>query len=133
MAATDAVVDASAMLKLVVDEAESDAFTRWFADHQKAGGRLLAPHLLRYEFGQRLMKDVQEHGWTAEKRENVHDHALRAVVYADGERITRWAPPSTYYDAAYIALAKATEAVLVTYDKRMAKHAHKSGIETLTP
>ena len=131
--ATEVVVDASALLKLIIDESDSPAFTGWWEAHLRGGGRLMAPHIIRYEIGQRLTRDVLETDLGPGDRERLRDEALRGVVFADGAFIERWAPPLSFYDAAYVALAETTGTTLVTYDDEMIAVARQAGVDVLTP
>lgn len=133
MPATDVVVDASALLKLIIAEPESAAFTQWWDLHLRSGGRLMAPDIIRYEVGQRLRRDVRETDLEPRDRERLRDEALRGVVFADGNSIEQWAPPLSFYDAAYVALAVTTGATLVTYDDEMIAVARQAGVGVLTP
>jgi predicted nucleic acid-binding protein len=129
------VVDASAAVKQFRDEEHSAAVQDWLLDARRSNHDLLAPPLLRYELGNTLTKlvmlGVSDMG--AGEREKLIEVALLGFRFADPGDTSQHAPPLTYYDASYLALAKETGSVLVTYDERLAQAAREQGIAVMTP
>lgn len=124
------VLDASALLKALTTETESAAFRQWLRAAGTQRASLLAPHLLRYEVGQFLCRQP---GLTAQHREEAQAMALRGVAFADADRVHAHAPPLTFYDASYLALAIATKSSLVTYDQGLARAARKANVAVVAP
>ncbi len=130
MTARRFVVDSSGLVKAVIDEAHSQEFRRWLTEMLEEGADLLAPHLLRYEFGNILASIAKTRpDWTPEIRARLLHAATLGFTFVDGEGTEQIAPPCTYYDASYVALAKAASAVLVTFDDEMRKTAKATGVE----
>lgn len=96
---------------------------------------LHAPHLLDVEIAQTLRRLVQLRQITASRAEQaLEDHAdLLIDRYAHQELLMRiWELRNsvTAYDAAYIALAEALNAPLLTCDRKLAKaHGHGAKLE----
>ncbi len=128
------VVDASAVLEVLLRTAGAGAVEeRLFAD----GERLHAPHLLDVE----VMHVIRRHrlrGEITERRASDavelltvlpltrHDH--RPLI----NRIWTLHPNLTAYDAAYVALAEALAAPLVTRDGKLAStQGHRAAIELI--
>jgi predicted nucleic acid-binding protein len=128
------VIDASALLEVLL---ATDAGERVRARVYREGETLHAPHLLDLEIIQVLRRgcligELQPH------------RAAEALADLDGLRIVRhphqpYVPriwqlrhSLTAYDAAYVALAEALEAPLITRDGRMASaHGHRAKIELI--
>lgn len=124
---TTVVVDASGFAKLVREEPESDRFATWHEAFLTEGGRILAPHIVRYELGQVLARS----GQPAAARASLLEVCFTGVEFADGKP-EDFAPPLTYYDAAYLALAVGSGAELVTYDAELTKAA-KGKVRVVSP
>lgn len=120
------VLDASALAKTFVREAESPAMLDWLDDVMRKGSRFHAPDLLAYELTQvvwryrttlRYAGDDPARAIVREATQGIdldHDAWSRVDPYLD---------EVTAYDAAYLALAVAKGATLVTYDKNLKKAA----------
>lgn len=129
------VLDASAVLKLVLAEPHSEAFRGWYGSCLDASHRFVAPSLLPYELANALWSGVaaehrQGERWT---RDVVRD--LLIAIDLDTEawaRIDPWHDRLTSYDAAYLALAVAHDATLVTYDARLSEVAREA-VQVLAP
>ncbi len=116
------VLDASAALEILLRAGNHpDLVDRVL----RSGETIAAPHLLDLEVAQVLRQFVMA-GELAETRarEAIEDHlALGIARYShDGLLVRVWQLRGncTAYDAAYIALAEALDAVLVTCDGRLA-------------
>lgn len=134
MPAESFVVDASAIAKLVQDEEHSEALRRWHRTTLDAGGRMLAPHLLRYEVGNLLVRNASRlPDASPSARQDLLARMLLGYQFADAAGIEAFAPPLSFYDAAYVALAHSLKATLVTYDDRMLGAARKAKVKTLSP
>lgn len=126
------VVDASAILELILrtSRAESVGARALAADEQ-----LHAPHLLDVEIAQALRRLVQLRSITTERAEQALDdfdgvfierHAHRELV----RRIWQLRGSVTAYDGAYVALAEALDAPLLTCDSKLGRsHGHRAKIE----
>ncbi|MHB8621537.1 MAG: type II toxin-antitoxin system VapC family toxin [Chloroflexota bacterium] len=118
------VLDASAVVALLIDD-EPHA-SRVAAYLVREDGWAQAPHLLELEVAQVLRRYVR-HGemslsQAAASFEGLGD--LRLVRYAHTELLPRiWdlRENLTAYDATYIALAEALDAVLLTTDERLGR------------
>lgn len=118
------------MIKAVQDEGHSPTFRLWLAWAHEGRHDLLAPHLLRYELGHVLARLT---GWTAERRATALEYLVRGVRWADGTGVEDFAPPLTYYDGSYLALARAVGATLVTYDASLLKAAARAKVPAISP
>lgn len=117
------VIDASALAKLVLDERESPAFRAWYRDCVSHGERLFAPDLLPYELANTLWRRLSDP--RALPEDATRDIVRDALIHVDLDheawaRIGPWRGRLTAYDAAYLSLAAAKGATLVTYDERLA-------------
>ena len=125
------VVDASAWPLLVLDQAHAEAFRAWRKAALLRHDRLLAPTLMPYEVGNVLLRELDRPG--------ERDPALAAILFSvdlqqpDLSVAFAAADGLSFYDAAYLALAKTTRAALVTYDRRLAAGAKKANVKTLSP
>lgn len=123
---TDAVtIDASALAKLILDEPDSAEFAEWYRQLRTAGVRAESSPLLQFELGNLLQREFPRD----ERNGKILEAALDGV---DAPPIAppsplRFAPPLTYYDASYLAAARASGA-LATYDDRMGRLAAKEGL-----
>lgn len=100
-----------------------------------ASERLHAPHLLDIEIAQALRRLVQRQEITARRAEQaLADYAQllieRHVHQPLLERIWQLRDALTAYDGAYVALAEALDAPLLTCDAKLARsHGHRATIE----
>jgi len=123
-----AVVDASCVLRALLGESE-DAF-RWFEGIESGEVEGLAPDLLYAEVAHGLTRQIRANRMTIEQAQD----AIRTVVeYPLVTTPSRLLAPAacmvavsksvTAYDAHYLALAEAEDAVLVTADRALASAA----------
>lgn len=129
------VIDASALGKRLRDEPQSPALNDWLDERLQHNDDLLAIPFLRYEVGNILVKLVKEGVIDLDpmERERRIGIAMLGIRSADAKQASRFAPPLSYYDAGYLALAHATGATLVTYDKELAAAARDNGVEVVAP
>jgi predicted nucleic acid-binding protein len=128
------VVDASALLEvLLATGAAPRVRERLFRIDQS----LHAPHLLDLEIVQ-VLRRYRRNGElqaarAAEALEDLRDLPLVRYPHAPFvPRIWQLRDSLTAYDAAYVALAEALEAPLITRDSRLASaHGHRAKIELL--
>ena len=126
------VIDASALLELLLgtDRAQKVA-VRALASHE----RLHAPHLLDIEIAQALRRLVQLKDITPRRAEQALADfvgiALERYPHRDLlARIWQLRESVTAYDGAYVALAEALDAPLLTCDAKLARsHGHSARIE----
>jgi predicted nucleic acid-binding protein len=127
------VLDASVVVELLTNGRSADAISRDLADRDEL---LLAPHLLDIEVVSSLRR------LTAGKRIDAHRSGqfLAALATLPLERyehaplldrIWELRHNFTAYDAAYIALAEATDSVLYTCDAKLAK-GHRARVKAFT-
>ncbi|MBI4728174.1 MAG: type II toxin-antitoxin system VapC family toxin [Acidobacteria bacterium] len=126
------VLDASAAIELVLDTEAGEAVARRIAD---PGESLHAPHLIDLEVAQALRRYSRE-GQVSHARAR---HALEDFGDLDVERyphhdllprIWELRGGVTAYDAAYLALAEALRAPLLTLDARLARaRGHSARLE----
>ena len=117
------VVDASAVLELLLNTQTGQAV----AERITASGHgLHAPHLVDVEIAQALRRYAREGKLApteaAEAIDDLHDldlnrHAHEPLV----DRIWQLRENFSAYDAAYVALAEALDAVLLTCDSRLTR------------
>lgn len=129
------VLDASALAKTFVQEAESPAMLDWLKDIMQQGARLHAPNLLTYELTQVVWRNKNALRYPG-------DDPARAVVRETTQgidldhdawsRVDPYLDEVTAYDAAYLALAVAKDATLVTYDKQL-KSAAQGRVTVISP
>lgn len=126
------VMDASAAAKLFLNEPATPHFRAWYVQVSLQTEGLLAPSLLRYELGQILVREDRR---DAAKRRDVLDQATAGLVFDDRTASAAFdhAPPLSFYDAAYLALALDAKAALVTYDRELLAAAKAAGCKTLSP
>ncbi len=123
-----AVVDASGVGKSFLDEPETPGWREWYYRLLADDADLRAPYLLQYEVGRTIQKEL-----TSLSPSQMAATLKDAVT---GIRLSL-VPPArpfdhtgrlTYYDAAYVALAKQEGVPLATYDDHMAEAARSQGI-----
>jgi predicted nucleic acid-binding protein len=134
--ATEYIIDASAAAKRFAGAGEPSVkqLNDWWDEALSRGAGFLAPHLLRYELGNVLAKRARgDPGLNAPLREHLLQETLLGVRFVDGEGIAALAPPLTFYDASYLALARSAQATLVSYDGELLRHAKAAGVAVLTP
>jgi len=116
------VVDASAMLELLLNAPSAQALG---ARILRPGQTIQAPHLMDVEVVQVLRLYVRTNAMSASRaQEALEDYSdLPITRYPHNVLLTRiWELRHnvTAYDAAYVALAEALDAPLVTCDRRLA-------------
>lgn len=128
------VVDASAVIELILrTKLGAKVEARVISPEE----RLYAPHLIDVEIAQVLCKLLQLKQVTAIRaREALDDHRDLFIERASQRELLQriWAlrDSLTAYDAAYIALAEALEAPLITCDTKLARaHGHHAKIELI--
>ena len=115
------VIDASAALELLLDASGAEGISGYLGSGLP---NLAAPHLIDLEVAQVLRRHVRGKAMSAERAHEVlsdwrefpvtrygHDHLL--------PRISELRDNATAYDAAYLALAEALGASLITHDSKM--------------
>lgn len=128
------VVDASAVLKLVLEEPGTETTRAWFERHWIAGTEFLAPATLHAEVGRVLQREYP----TKEPAELQRAHAdvLGSVgfIQPDVERPEPWiaAQHLEFFDALYVAAAMDADG-LCTCDGRMAKAAASFDVPVVDP
>jgi predicted nucleic acid-binding protein len=125
------VLDASALLELLLNTAQAPRVAaRIFGD----GETLHAPPLLDLEVAQVLRRYVAAGRLTAERSgqalEDLGDLPLERYPHALFlDRIWALRHDLTAYDAAYVALAEALAAPLLTRDGALARARHRATVE----
>ena len=124
--------DTSALVKVVVEEADSTAFAAWLTHAPRS---LYSSDLTRTE----LMRAVRRHApaFGARARSLLGTVALVQLTSPLLERAALLDPPELRtLDAIHLATALSLGGELdslVTYDERLARAARESGIPTLAP
>jgi len=128
------VIDASAAIELILRTNLGEKVEiRALAPHD----RLYAPHLLDLEVAQVLRRLVQLREITAARAQEALDDyggllVERAAHRELLSRVWQLRDSMTAYDAAYVALAEALDAPLLTCDGRLARsHGHRAKIDLL--
>jgi predicted nucleic acid-binding protein len=126
------VVDASALIELLLGSSEAKAIEQWLFDD---GQSLHAPHLLDVE----VTQVIRRHAATGAIDDSRGQAAIGDLAvfpirrYPHDALLPRiWELRSNFtaYDAAYVALAEALDAPLLTRDRRLAGAAgHRARIE----
>jgi predicted nucleic acid-binding protein len=126
------VIDASAALELLLNSSSSTGIAdRIFAP----GVSLNAPHIIDLEVAQVLRRyalagDLSPRR-ASQALEDFSDLAVHRYAHADlMPRIWALRNSLSAYDAAYVSLAEALDAPLLTADKRMGRsHGHRARID----
>ena len=128
------VLDASAALDWLLQTSAGQRVEKRIYSHRES---LHAPHLLDLEVAQVLRRLVREGTISVQRAEQaIHDLVdLRIIRYPHFvllPRVWQLRQNVSAYDAAYIALAEAVGAPLVTRDRRLASTpGHKAQIEVV--
>ncbi len=128
------VIDASAALELILRTASGERVEVRALDPNE---RLYAPYLLDLEVAQVLRRLVQLREITAARAQQALEDFSALVVERSAHRellprIWELRDSMTAYDGAYVALAEALDAPLLTCDGRLARsHGHRATIELL--
>jgi predicted nucleic acid-binding protein len=128
------VIDASALLELLLgtDRAERVA-ARALAPEE----RLHAPHLIDIEIAQALRRLAQLEDITSVRAQQALDDYAALVVDRHAHRdlmprIWELRDSVTAYDGAYVALAEALDAPLLTCDTKLGRsHGHRAKMEVV--
>ena len=127
------VVDASVLIELLLQTTAAPAIShRIFA----SGESLCAPHLLDVEVAQVLRRYVRAKTMTSARAEQaiqyLADLPLRRYPHkALLPRIWQLRNNFTAYDAAYLALAEALDAPLLTRDRALASPCSRARVELI--
>lgn len=128
------VVDASALLKLVLEEHGVDAAEQWFHEAWLAGDELVAPAHLHAEVGRVVQREMAD--LPPEKRAEAHAALLGYVDLLDARpgdaKDWECAEALEFFDALYVAAATRADG-LCTCDARMAKAAAAFGVPVVDP
>ncbi len=118
----DITIDASVAAKLAFEEADTEATRAWFYGLLDHGVRFTAPTLIHYELGNVLVKKPSI---AAGDRSEILTDLLFGILLRETTAGAPFAdaPPLSYYDASYIADARAGPQGLATFDPKMAKRA----------
>ena len=129
-------VETSAFVKLVSEEAQSDALSRWLDELHWPSDRLVSSDLLRTEARRvaRRSTDAGAYARTLERLERVDLLPLSPEVCDDAGVVE---PPTLRsLDAIHMVAAQTLGddlAGIVTYDRRMVEAAALHGIVTVSP
>jgi predicted nucleic acid-binding protein len=127
------VVDASCIVELLLRGPSHLAIEDRLLRHE---GGLCAPHLLDVEVSQVLRRHLMS-GQMSEERANdaiadLEDFPLERYPHTELlPRIWQLRDNLTAYDAAYVALAEALDAPLITCDKKLARSSGHATIEVM--
>ncbi len=126
MTKTEVVVDASILLKLVLEEPDTPACLLWYEMAIEARTRFMAPASLYAETGRVVQRRFPE--LTPEERQLIHSDLLADIELLPPQKDADWhaARHLEFFDALYVAAAKGRS--LVTADARMAKAAQALGV-----
>jgi predicted nucleic acid-binding protein len=119
------VLDASALVKRILAERDSQVFRAWFTRNEES--RFVAPTLIFYETGLVLEKNMPKAD-PSELR-TLHSRLLAGIALVPPEE-SSWESTDglTFYEAQYLDLAARLRAPLVTADDRMRAVAAKKGV-----
>ena len=127
------VVDASVLIEVLLQTAAAPAVSRRiFAP----GESLCAPHLLDVEIAQVLRRYIRARTMTSARAEQALQHLAELPLQRYPHtvllpRIWQLRDNFTAYDAAYLALAEALDAALVTRDRALASAGSRARVEIL--
>lgn len=128
------VVDASALLKLALDEPGAEATERWFHEAWTGGTELVAPPHLHAEVGRVLQRETTD--LSPAEQAGLHAAMLDYVglLEAHAGDVQEWlcADCLEFFDAAYVAAAMSVDG-LCTCDQRMAAAAASFDIPVVDP
>jgi predicted nucleic acid-binding protein len=128
------VIDASALLEMLL---RTDRADRLMERALAAPERLHAPHLLDIEITQALRRLVQREEVAAVRAAQAFDDFAHLLIERHAHqsllpRIWQLRDAMTGYDGAYVALAEALPAPLLTCDAKLARaHGHRAAIELI--
>lgn len=123
------VLDASALLELILNTPTGRFVAGHLVDPEQG---LHAPHLVDVEIAQALRRFVRAREIAAAEAGvalgtlrdlDLERHAHEPLL----DRIWAWRDNLTAYDAAYVALAEALDAPLLTCDRRLARSSPAAG------
>ncbi len=126
------VIDASALLEMLLQTPRADQLMERALEPSE---RMHAPHLLDVEVTQVLRRLAQRKEITAARAEQALDDLNNLVIERHEHqtlvrRIWQLRDSLTAYDGAYVALAEALDAPLLTCDAKLAgAHGHHAKIE----
>ena len=127
------VLDASVILKWVLDEEPQDSSARSYRNQHLAGiNQIAVPELLFYEIASGLVAKTSLtpeeaiEGFTRIVETELESHNLRVEDFATAIRISKQFNISLY-DGSYIALAKALGCEFITADAHLVKRAKSMG------
>jgi predicted nucleic acid-binding protein len=129
------VVDASALLELLL---QTDLADRLMDRALAPSESLHAPHLLDIEIISALRRLAQREEISIKRAEQVLADFSQLLIQRHGhqqltERIWQFRESLTAYDGAYVALAEALDAPLLTCDAKLAHaHGHHAKIELVS-
>jgi predicted nucleic acid-binding protein len=128
------VVDASALLEVLLQTSLAERLMERAFEPSAA---LHAPHLLDIEVAHALRRLAQCEEITAVRAEQGLEDFSQLLIERHGHqsllaRIWQLRESMTAYDGAYIALAEALDAPLLTCDAKLARaHGHRANIELI--
>jgi predicted nucleic acid-binding protein len=128
------VIDASALLEILLQTGRAE---RLMERALVVSERLHAPHLLDIEVAHVLRRLVQRKEITAARADEAFGDLSQLVIERHGHegllpRVWQLRDMLTAYDGAYVALAEALGAPLLTCDARLARaHGHAAAIELI--
>lgn len=126
------VLDASIIIKWLIDEDGSGSAVRYRADHVEGVNQVAVPDLLFYELANVLSTKgalslrEAELGFSAIWNMELETHKLKSHDYLRACRFANDLDISAY-DAAYVALADRLDVNLITADRKLAKKCRDLG------
>lgn len=131
MVMTECVVDASVLLKLVLEEEGSPAWRAWYEQAALGNERFVAPANLYAETGRVVQRRFPE--LTDDERRILHADLTTGVHLLPPTPDDDWAAARSleFFDALYVAAASGRR--LATADGRMAKAARARGVHLVEP
>ena len=134
-----AIIDASALVKLVIPEEHSDIARRIVSSYQRGEMRLLAPDFILTECANVLWRHAIRAGSsTTEAIATLNVLRGRAIALVPQRELVDAALGfavtygSSVYDALYCALALREDAALITADSRLVNRVAGSGVRAFT-